>query len=217
MILSDIIDDAQRLAQDNDLFRAPDTYARATMVRFANETLRQTTLIRPDLFTVLGDIATVPSVVEQQLPSDSMRMVSIRSIKSGAPVVEVSYEMMDRSYPAWRVDAPGVPVNYMRNVRNPNAYFLYPRPQANIVLTGEYVKTPRQYEYTDTVDIVPDTYRPALVAGVVARIADIENTTRDPERARNFMQMYAQLLDTNLVVRKITDTKMAGMESGEVI
>lgn len=217
MTPNDIIDDARRLAQDNGLFRTPDTYSAATMLRLTNQVLRQTAVLRPDLFVLLGDIPTTPEVAEQSAPADSLRLVSIRSIKDGPAITEVSYDTMDRSYPQWRLDPAGTPVNFMRNVRNPNGYFLYPRPAAGTVLTGEYVQSPPEYTGDQQIALLPDAFQPVMVAGVIMLIAAIENPSLDPARYKQFADMYSQSLRANMEGRVLTDTPAAGLEPKQVI
>jgi hypothetical protein len=217
MTPNDIIVEAKRLAQDNELFRNSDTYSAATMLGFVNQILRQTSVLRPDLFTRIADIATTPNVVEQSMPTDSIRLVNILGVKNGGAITEVSREMLDRSYPQWRTDPAGPPINYMRHVVNPNRYFLYPRPAANTVLTGEYAQSPPAYTLNQTIALLPDAFQAAMVAGVVMLIAGIENKSQVNARFTQFQEVYSQTLGVNLQSRTITDTRAAGIEPNQVI
>lgn len=217
MTPNDVIIDARRLAQDSGLLRAPDTYTAATLLGFVNQVLRQTAVLRPDLFTVITDIPTTPDVVEQTLPVDSMRLVNILAVKEGNAVTEVSREMMDQSYPQWRLDPSGVPVNYMRHVRNPNQYFLYPRPSSGVILIGEYVASPPAYTLNQRIALLPDAFQPVIVSGVVMLISGVENNTQNGQRFSQFQEMYAQALGANLQARVTTDTKSSGLDPKQVI
>lgn len=217
MTPNDVILDARRLAQDNGLLRTPDTYSAATLLAFVNQVLKQTALIRPDLFSLITDIATTQNVVEQTMPSDSIRLVDIFAVKNGSAIVEVSRETMDRSYPQWRTDTASTPVNYMRHVKNPNKFFLYPRPTSGIILIGEYAQSPPAYTLNQTIALLPDSFQPAIVAGVVTLIAGIENVSMNEPRFKQFQTIYAQLLNANLQSRTITDTPESGLDKSEVI
>jgi len=217
MTPNDIIVDARRLAQDNGLLRAPDTYTAATLLAFVNQVLRQTALLRPDLFTRMVDLATTPNSTEQTLPADSLRLVNILAVKDGGAITEVSREMMDQSYPQWRLDPAGVPVNYMRHIRNPNQYFLYPKPAEGTTLLAEYVRTPPSYTLNQQIDVLPDTFQPVIVAGVVMLISGVEDTTQSTQRFSQFQEMYAQTLGANLQARVTTDTKSSGLDPKQVI
>jgi hypothetical protein len=217
MTPNDIIADARRIAQDNGLLRTSNTYSAAALLSFTNQILRQTAVIRPDLFTLMTDIPTTPNVVEQSMPADSIRLVNIFAVKDGNAVLEVSREAMDQSTPLWRSEAAGVPVNYMRHIRNPNRYFLYPKPSAGVVLTGEYAQSPPIYTAGQTIALLPDSFQPAMVAGVVMLIAGVENPTTNAARFRQFQEAYSQTLGVNLQSRTVTDTKSSGLDSKEVI
>lgn len=217
MTPNDIIIDARRLAQDNELLRSPDTYTATTMLSFVNQVLRQTAVLRPDIFTLMTDIPTIPNVVEQTLPADSIRLVNIFSVKDGGAVTEVSREMMDRSYPMWRLDPAGIPVNYMRHIHNPNHFFLYPKPSEEIILSGEYAQVPPLYTLNDEIKLLPDAFQPTIVAGVVVMISSVENNTQNLQRATQFQEVYAQTFGANLQTRVVTDTKSSGLDPGQVI
>jgi hypothetical protein len=217
MTPNDIIVDVRRIAQDNGLLRTSDTYSAAALLAFTNQILRQTAILRPDLFTLMTDISTTPNVVEQSMPSDSIRLVNIFAVKNGNAVLEVSREAMDQSTPSWRTEAAGSPVNYMRHVRNPNRYFLYPKPTSGVVLTGEYAQSPPTYTLSQTIALLPDAFQPAMVAGVLMLVSGIENPTTDSARFKQFQEVYSQTLGVNLQSRTVTDTKASGLDPKQVI
>jgi hypothetical protein len=217
MTPNDIIVDVRRIAQDNGLLRTSDTYSAAALLAFTNQILRQTAILRPDLFTLMTDISTTPNVVEQSMPSDSIRLVNIFAVKNGNAVLEVSREAMDQSTPSWRTEAAGSPVNYMRHIRNPNRYFLYPKPTSGVVLTGEYAQSPPTYTLSQTIALLPDAFQPAMVAGVLMLVSGIENPTTDSARFKQFQEVYSQTLGVNLQSRTVTDTKASGLDPKQVI
>ena len=214
---SDVIDSAKRILQDADLLRAPDTYSAATLLDFVNQTLKTTATLRPDLFSYLTDISTVQNTVTQTLPADSARLVEIFAVKDGNAITEVSREVMDQSYPQWRTEPAGIPVNYMRHVRNYNQYFLYPRPVRNIVLIGEYIQIPPNYTLNQTIQLLPDNFFPAIVSGVVALVASIESENARQDRATYFRSQYADILSISLQARAGTDTEEGGLDPKQVI
>ena len=217
MTPSQVIADVRRVIQDGQLLRTTNEYIDSTLLSFVNQVLRQTALLRPDLFTLMTDISTTAGVVDQSMPADSIRLVNIFAVKDGNAITEVSREAMDQSYPQWRSDAAGLPVNYMRHVRNPNKYFLYPKPSSGVVLSGEYAQTPPVYTASQTIALLPDSFQPVIVAGVVMMVSGIESATADPNRFKQFQEMYAQALGGNLQARVITDTKPSGLDAKQVI
>jgi hypothetical protein len=217
MTPNDIITEARHLAQDNGLLRTPDTYSAAALLGFVNQTLRQTAVLRPDLFAYVTDISTTTGSVDQTMPADSLRLMNIFGVKDGNSIVEVSRETMDRAYPEWRTDPAGSPVNYMRHLQNPNQYFLYPKPAAGIQLVAEYAQTPPVYSASQTILLLPDAFLPVIVSGVVMLIAGVENSTVDSARYKQFQEAYAQALGTNFQTRIVTDTKASGLDPRQVI
>jgi hypothetical protein len=217
MTPNDVIAEVRREVQDNALLRTPDSYVATTLLSYVNRVLKQTCVLRPDLFAFVGDIVPTPNTVTQTLPDDSMRLVDIFSVKDGNSICEVSRETLDQTHPMWRTDEPGAPVNYMRHIKNPNVYFLYPRPSTGIVLVGEYVKTPANYTVNQDIPQLPDTYLPVLVTGVCALVYGTDNATQDRQKFIQFQELYAQALGVNLQARAVTDTKASGMNPKEVL
>jgi hypothetical protein len=114
-------------------------------------------------------------------------------------------------------EASGTPVNFMRHVKNPDRYFLYPRPAAGVVLVGEYAKSPIDYTVNASIDVIADVYFPVIVDGTVYLAESIDDEHVQSGRAKLFYDSFVEQLGAGLQSRKLTDTKLAGMESGEVI
>ena len=121
MTPNEIITEARRLVSDT---RVPYRNSDTVMLGWVNQTLKRTAVLRPDLFGVIGDIATTPNVVLQSTPADSLRLIQIFQVKNGDAVTEVDRETFDQTYPGWVNEAAGTPVNFMRHVRNPNKFFV---------------------------------------------------------------------------------------------
>jgi hypothetical protein len=214
MTPAEVITEVRRLVQDQ---KAPYRYSDAVLLGYVNQTLKRMAVLRPDLFTIIGDIPTVAGTVVQSLPDGAVRLIDIFSVYGGGAIMEVSREDMSRSLPGW-VDAPdGVPVNYMRHIKNPERFFLYPRPVAGTVLLGEYAYTPKDYGLNETIEAIPDVYFPAIVDGAVFLSESIDDEHVASGRAKLFYDSFTQQLGAGLQSRKVTDTKNAGMDRGEVI
>lgn len=214
MTPADIITEARVLVQDT---RAPYRYSDTLMLGWVNQTLKRMSVLRPDLFSVIGDIPTVANTVLQSCPSDSLRLVEIFQIKNGDAVTEVNRDVLDQMYPNWVNETAGTPVNFMRHVRSPNKFFLYPRPSADVVLVGEYAQVPPAYTIAQTITSLPDAYLPVAVDGVVFLAESVDNEHVNSGRAKLFQDSFAQTLATGLQVRSITDTEEGGMDPRQVI
>lgn len=214
MTPADVILEARRLVQDQT---APYRYSDAVLLGYVNQTLQRMAILRPDLFTDIVDIPVTAGTAAQILPADAIRLVDIFQVKDGNAITEVDRETMNRNYPGWMQEASGQPVNFMRHVKNPDRFFLYPRPAAGVVLVGEYAKAPDTYALDATISVISDVYFPILVDGVVYLAESIDDEHVQSGRAKLFYDSFTQMLGAGLQSRKITDTKQAGMDRGEVI
>lgn len=214
MTPSSIITEVRDLIQDNgSTLRYSDTI----LLRFVNQTLKRMAVLRPDLFSVIADIPTTADTVIQSMPSDSARLMDIFHVKGGNSITEVDRETMEQTFSGWASTASGTPVNYMRNVKNPNRFFVYPAPIAGIVLVGEYSQVPPDYALNDTINLVPDSYFGTIVDGTVYLAESIDNEHVNSNRAKLFLESFTQTLGVSLQSRTVTDTKQAGLEKGQVI
>lgn len=214
MTPNDIILDVKRLAQDSTLLRTPDTYRDETLLGFVNNILQQTAIYRPDLFAKSVSLLTTPNSVSQVMPADSIRLIEIFYCEQGGALEEVDRARFNRTYPDWVNSNAGVPIKFMRHQRNPNAYFLYPKPQADITLAGEYAQSPPTYTINETIELLPDAYRPAIVYGTAYMVEAINNDmsgASDSNRARELNAMYFKALELATDGRILTDIENAGV------
>lgn len=214
MTPADVIVEVRRIVQDESV---PYRYSDAVLLGYVNQTLKRITTLRPDLFSEIVDIPTQAGSAVQSLPADALRLLDVFQVKDGPAINEVDRETMNRNYPNWMTEAAGVPVNFMRHVKNPDRFFLYPRPQAGVVLVGEYAKTPPDYALSDSITLLSEAYFPVVVDGTVYLAESIDNEHVVSGRAKLFYDSFVQALAVNLQSRRVTDTKNAGMERGEVI
>ena len=214
MTPNEVITEVRRLIQDTKVtFR----YSDAVLLGFVNQTLKKMAVLRPDLFAVIADFTTVPNTVLQSCPTDSVRLMQIFQIKSGDAVTEVSKETLDQMYPNWVNETAGIPVNFMRHVRNPNKFFVYPRPSAGVILVGEYAQSPATYAINDTVALLPDAYLTSVVEGAVYLAESVDNEHVNSGRAKLFQDAFVQGLGVGLQSRVITDTEAGGLDPKQVI
>lgn len=215
MILDDVITDVRFLLQDEtEAYRFSD----ATLLGLANQTLGRICVLRPDLFITNGTVTCTQGEVRQSAPSDSMRLVEVCYIVSGNVVKEVSRETMDQNEPGWVAATEAAATNWMRNVRSPNSFFIYPPAPAAQVLDVEYVQSPATYLGTATVALLPDSYFSTVVDGTVFLAESIDNEHVTTGRAELFLKSFASSLSVSLEGRAITDTERSGMpETEEVV
>lgn len=216
-----IITEVRHLIQDTFI---PYRYSDSILLGFVNQALKRMSMLRPDLFGIIGEIPTQANSSVQQLPAGAFRLIDIFQVKDGDVITEVDRETMSRNAPGWMSEAAGTPVNFMRHVKNPDQFFLYPRPSSNITLIGEYAQVPADYTLTDQITAPPTAFFPAIVDCTVFLSQSVDNEHVNSGRAKLFLDSFIQSLGTSLQSRSVTDTKAAGMkpsrratEVGEVI
>lgn len=213
MTPSDIIAETRRVINDS---RAPQRFTDSELLGFVNQTLKRMAMYRPDLFLQIGDVSTTANTTVQTMPADSIRLVEIFGIKDGDTITEVDRDTFDQTYPGWRSEAAGTPVNFMRHVRNPNVYFLYPRPTSGIILLAEYAKVPSDYTAGETITAPIDAYLPVLVDGTVFLAESVDDEHVNSGRAKLFLDSFTQALGVSLQSRELTDSDDAGLDPRRV-
>jgi hypothetical protein len=213
MTPADVIAQVRTLVQDE---REPYRYTDTVLLRFLNQTVKRMAMLRPDLFLVVRDVETVAGTVTQTLPADAIRLIEVYSVKGGNVVTEVNKDTLDQTYPGWRSAPAGQPVNYIRHVRNPNMFFLYPAPQSGVTLEVEYAATPADYTIGQTMAAPPTAYMPSLIDGVVYLTQSIDDEHVVSGRAKLFLEAFGQGLSTSLQSRQITDDDSAGLDPKKV-
>lgn len=214
MTPNEIITEARRLIQDT---KTPYRYSDAVMLGFVNQTLKRMVMLRPDLFAVIADFPTTANTVLQSCPTDSTRLIEIFQVQNGNAITEVNRATLDRTVPNWQNEDAGQPVNFMRHVRNPNRFFVYPRPAAGVVLVGEYAQTPPDYTLDQEITFPTDAYFPTTVDGVVFLAESIDNEHVNSGRAKLYQDSFVQGLGVSLQSRTITDTEAGGQDPRQVI
>lgn len=214
MLTNDVITEVRRLVQDTtSTFR----YSDAVLLGFVNQTLKKMAILRPDLFSLITNFTTVPDTTLQSCPTDSVRLIQIFQVNGGDAITEVSKETLDRMYPSWVSEPSGTPINFMRHVRNPNRFFVYPRPSLGVQLVGEYAQSPANYGLNDTILLLPDAYLTSVVEGTVYLAESIDNEHVNTNRAKLFLEAFVQGLGAGLQTRIITDVEEGGLDPKQVI
>jgi len=208
MILNDVITTVRRIIQDeNTTYRYSDTF----LLDMCNQGLKRIQLIRPDLFAHVSTVACTQGQVIQSAPSDSLRIIEIYSIvSSGVGLVEADREVLDQTIPTWPNDAEAAAINWMRHVRNPNKFFIYPQAPSGQSLDIEYSQVPTVYDGTTTVTLLPDAYIPALTDVVVFLVESVDNENVSSGRAKLYKDLFLAELGAAKASIPMTDTENAG-------
>jgi hypothetical protein len=207
MILNAIITTVRRIIQDET---ATYRYSDAFLLDLCNQGLKRIQLLRPDLFSYVSTVACTAGEVIQAAPSDSLRIIEVYSIVGGTGLVEADREVLDQTIPTWPNDTAGAAINWMRHVRNPNKFFIYPQAPVAQSLDIEYSQVPTTYDGTTTVTLLPDAYIPALVDVVVFLAESIDNEHVTNGRAKMYKDLFMAELGATTASLPVTDTENAG-------
>lgn len=208
MILNDVITTVRRIIQDET---TPYRYSDAFLLDLCNQGLRRIQLLRPDLFAYIGTVACTQGEVIQNAPSDSLRVIEVYSVVGGNGVVEADREVLDQTLPTWPNDAEAATINWMRHVRNPNKFFIYPQAPSGQTLRIEYSQVPPTYDGTTAVTLLPDAYIPALTDVVVFLAESIDNEHVTSGRAKMYQELFMAELGASSASLPVTDTEDANM------
>lgn len=214
MNLSEVIVESRRILQD---INEPVRYSDDLLLGFANQALKRMAIIRPDLFSYIGEIPTVAGTTIQTAPADSLRIIEILYVKDGDGVTEVNRNMLDETYPMWMNDPAADCVNWMRHVRNPNRFFIYPKAPVGQILIGEYAQAPRDYTALETIELLSDAYFPVVIDGTVYLAESIDNEHVNSNRAQLFQQSFTQALGAGMQARALTDDDTSGLPDNKVV
>ena len=213
MILNDVITEVRRILQDETTtYRYSDVF----LLGLCNQGLKRIQLLRPDLFSFLSTVACTQGEVIQSAPSDSLRIVEVYSIVGGGGVVEAKREVLDQTVPAWSSATQGAAVNWMRHVRNPNKFFIYPPAPSGQTLKIEYSQVPATYDGTTAITLLPDAYFPALVDVVVFLAESVDNEHVNSGRAKMYQELFLSELGATTASLPVTDTEDAGLKALKV-
>lgn len=208
MILNDIITTVRRLIQDETVVYR---YSDAFLLDLCNQGLKRIQLLRPDLFAYVGTVVCTAGAVIQTAPSDSLRIIEVYSInETGVGLVEADREVLDQTIPTWPNDTAAAAINWMRHVRNPNKFFIYPQSPTTQTLDIEYSQVPTTYDGTTVVTLLPDAYIPALVDVVVFLAQSIDNEHVSSGRAKMYKDLFMAELGQSTASLPVTDTERAG-------
>lgn len=209
----DVITEVRAVVQDaTDPYRYDD----ASLLRAVNHCLKRIALMRPDLFALSASFTCVAGAV-QSAPVDCIRIIDILESDTGTSVSEVNRETLDLAYTTWQAGTTGPAEDWMRNVRAPNQFFLYPPSPNGQVLTLLYAQAPKNYTVNETIALLGDAYFPVLIDAVVWWIESYDAEAVESKRAEMFMASFRELLGFTAQVKPVTDTPEGGLKPEQVV
>jgi hypothetical protein len=209
----DVITEVRASIQDNVI---PYRYSDTEVLRAVNHSLKRIALMRPDLFATTESFVCVAGAL-QTLPPECIRLIDVLKADSGASVNEVNRESLDLLYSSWQAGLTTTATDWMRNVRSPSQFFVYPPSPAGQGLLIQYSKSPVNYSLSAPIEILPDAYFPVVVDCVTWWMESFDAESVANKRAEMFAQSFRELLGFTAQVKPVTDTPEGGLTPQQVV
>jgi len=208
MTPAEVITEVRKLIGDSRVtYRNSD----AALLGFVNQAVKRVALLRPDLFSTFAEMTCVSNEVNQSAPADSIRLIEVLQVKNGNALIETSREAMDQNYPVWPTISPAAATTWMRNPRDPNKFFVFPKSPTSQVLNIEYAKSPAaNTAATDNIPSLTDSYLPCVVDCVVFLVEAQSDSSVLSKRAEMFYKMFTDALGVTVQTKPVTDTEAGG-------
>jgi hypothetical protein len=198
ILVQSILDSARDTLNDD----AKTRYTDAKALQYFNDGMHEFAIIRPDLFTQIGDIPCTAGTVDQALPAGGMFVIDIYAIKNGPAINLAEIDSLRTFRPTWRTDAAGPAQNWARYPQDPskqaNARFLiYPQAPENQTLTGEFPIAPARVLIASIATAllpIDDPYQVPLQAYIVFRAESKDDEHVVSERAMAFRKVFETLI-----------------------
>lgn len=211
--IGDILTDVRLAVQDTDLtiYR----YTDAHLTRLINQALQRICLMRPDLFAKLATVTLVAGR-EQVAPADSIRIIDIYG-SSVSNVQEINQDSLDLMFPVWELAGSGPAQNWMRNVRSPNGFSVYPVSVAGQQVLMEYSQSPPTYDTITPIALLPNAYYVSILDASVWLVESIDNEHVSSGRAKMFQESFIQGLGLTAQNKAVTDNYSGGADPKTVV
>lgn len=192
----------------NDTDSTAYRYSDAVLLTKLDAALKRVALLRPDLFTTLGAVPCTTGSTVVTVPNYG-RIVEVYNVVGGNGVVEVNREMFDVAYPGWRSETPAAAINWMRHVRNPSVFFIYPPAPVGQSLYCEYTVAPSVSAVTDVIQ-TSDVYLPVIQDMLVAVVEWGDDEFNLSKRAEEFYNRAASALGATAKNKEMLDSETGG-------
>jgi hypothetical protein len=184
------------------------TWTLQDLVRYVNDGQRDMLVKRPDLFVVEVDHPLVMGV-RQALPANGAKLLDIPCNTSGLPITRVKRALLDAQAPGWRV-LPGADEidHFTYDEDQPKQFEVYPPAALGAAVRLEYSAVPADLPIPAAgvalADLggnvnVPDLQATALHHYICFRCYAEGDENVNAERAQQFLALFSNLLDVEMV------------------
>jgi hypothetical protein len=198
----------------------------ATLLRYLSEGEREVVSWRADANTIEALHVVSNTNPRRACPADSISLVTVvcnatSDNSRGGAIRRILADILDAVDPKWRSataptsrDADAFYDGYVHDPREPNVFWLYPRPQSgqNVYLT--YVQQPAQLTLTSSDMNINQQYHVAVTEWALFRALSSEGRYSQPAIGKQHFELFASTLKLNQQEYRTLVRRSADVEKG---
>lgn len=171
-----------------------ESYSDIMLLQYFQDAIFRISIIRPDIFSSYVEIKTEPNNVLQKVSDEINEIIDVHSSNSNLALREARKTEMDSSTPDWISHKSGTPIQWMRDKRSTNRFYLYPAPLEETELTIQCVILPLLEDINTKFEFNMQ-YQPALIDGVAFLAQSIDDEVGSNQKASTFLGVMKQVLE----------------------
>lgn len=170
-------------------------YATDDLLVYVNDAIKQAAILRPDLFSTIGDYVCIPGQCEQSLDfEDAVSLIEVLCHHNGNAILPFDLDAMSAFNPAWRTETAAAATQWAKFANDPLKFFVYPKAPVAQSIDVRYVRRPGSYALNDSITELSDVYKPALVDYVVGMAESRDDEHVISQRAAQFITLFTSRL-----------------------
>ncbi len=175
-----------------------DWFTDTDLIGFINTAHARVVLARPELNAVMSTLTLVAGTI-QQLPSNAIELLDIyHNTASKNATTQTPRSLLDNGFPAWPNTTPQADViHWFADPRHKTIYRVYPPNDGSGQVEALVANAPALVSLTSGVMAVPDIYKPAVDAFVLAEAYSANSVKRDLEKASFYENKAMSMLGLN--------------------
>lgn len=190
---------------------APGTgWSNDELIRYLNEGVNATCLIKPDAYTKQEFIPMAPGVT-QQLPADGIALFDLTENQaSGRRITQVDRALLDEENRFWPAATPEVDVqHYATDPNAPRRFYVTPPNTGTGMVKCLYGAMPAAMAgLSDELPLI-DIYQPALLAYALSRAYMKASKRRDAQASSSAFNEWATMVGAKTQAQRETAPRVA--------
>jgi len=158
---------------------------------YLNRAQQRIAFLKPDAYCVHGNIALVAGIV-QTLPAGAVALIElVKNFASGRIIEQVDFDLLKASDWYWPAGTAATSVEcYAADPRDPLKFYVSPPAAVGTLVEAVYGLVPPLLTLTTQAIVIPDSYIPTLVDGMLAQAWGKPSARQDPSKATYHQQLF---------------------------